>query len=222
MALEALIFDFDGTLLDTETPEYAHFLELYREYGLTLTLEDWQGAVGTWDAFDAWEPFRHLGASELERLQVSHQSTLMAHLADLELRPGVRTVLEQAKAKGLKLAIASSSSQEWVVGFLERHGLIDTFDALATRWEVEKVKPNPALYLLALEKLGLRPENALALEDSLNGYSAAVGAGLLCVVTPHAVTASLPFPALAPQLETLEGGLSVLERIYADFYSREE
>ena len=220
MALEALIFDFDGTLLDTETPEYAHFLELYREYGLVLRLEDWQSAVGTWDAFDVWEPFRHLDAVELERLQVRHQSTLMAHLADLDLRPGVRTVLEQAKAKGLKLAIASSSSQEWIVGFLSRHGLMDTFDALATRREVEKVKPNPALYLLALEKLSLKSENALALEDSLNGFNAAAGAGLLCVVTPHAVTASLPFPASAPRLETLEGGLSVLESIYTDFYSR--
>ena len=220
MALEALIFDFDGTLLDTETPEYAQFVELYREYGLTLRLEDWQSAVGTWDAFDAWAPFRHLGASALERLQARHHSTLLAHLATLDLRPGVKTVLEQAKAKGLKLAIASSSSQEWVMGFLESHGLVESFDALATRWEVEKVKPDPALYRLALEKLGLEPENALALEDSLNGYKAAVGAGLLCAVTPHAVTASLPFPTSAPRLETLEGGLGVLEGIYAEFYSR--
>ena len=220
MALEALIFDFDGTILDTETSEYAHFLELYREYGLILRLEDWQGAVGTWNAFDVWEPFRHLDAHELERLQVRHRTALLAHLAELDLRPGVRDVLEQAKAKNLKLAIASSSDEEWIVGFLERHNLMDTFDALSTRWEVEKVKPNPALYLLALEKRGIKPENALALEDSLNGYHAAIGAGLLCVVTPHAVTASLPFPAHAPRLETLEGGLGVLEGIYEEFYSR--
>ncbi len=220
MALEALIFDFDGTLLDTETPEYTHFLELYREYGLTLRLEDWQQAVGTWDAFDVWEPFRHLDAVELERLQVRHRAALMAHLADLDLRPGVRAVLEQAKARGLKLAIASSSDSPWIVGFLERHNLLETFDALATRREVEKVKPDPALYLLALEKLGLKAENTLALEDSLNGFRAAAAAGLLCVVTPHAVTASLPFPESAPRLETLEGGLSVLEKIYTDFYSR--
>jgi HAD superfamily hydrolase (TIGR01509 family) len=111
----------------------------------------------------------------------------------------------------LKLAIASSSSREWVHGWANTLGVLEFFAATATKDDVLRVKPDPALYLVALERLGVASSDALALEDSPNGARAALAAGLRCVVIPNEVTRTLEFPEGAHRLESLSD--ATLERL---------
>lgn len=202
--LRALVFDFDGTLLDTEIHEYRGWRDLYAEHGLELRLAEWQLGVGTAGGFDPWAGLR-LAAEARAEVEARLDAAVRAAIAAADLRPGVRTVLEEARAAGLRLAIASSSHRAWVAPWLERHGLQGAFDALATADDVPRVKPDPALYRLALERLAVAPGEALAIEDSLHGATAARRAGLRVVVTPNEVTRSQAFPAAWPRLDALTG-----------------
>jgi HAD superfamily hydrolase (TIGR01509 family) len=207
MALRALIFDFDGTMLDTETPEFESWQGIYRDHGAELLLEDWGRGIGTWGAFDPWHDLeaKYGQPLELERISVAHHERVQAAIAASVLLPGVLELLEAAKGAGLKLAIASSSGREWVHGWAEKLGVLHFFHATATKDDVLRVKPDPALYRVALEKLGVTPQEAVALEDSPNGAKAALAAGLRCLVIPNPVTRTLEFPTGVHRVETLEG-----------------
>ena len=120
------------------------------------------------------------------------------------LRPGVSDCVSSAKTRGLKLAIASSSTQTWVARNLRKFGLFEEFDAVCTRDYVTAVKPDPALYLLALEKLGVAADEAIAFEDSPPGVLAAKRAGLYCIAVPNALTKDLPLDRADRLLNSLE------------------
>jgi HAD superfamily hydrolase (TIGR01509 family) len=108
-----------------------------------------------------------------------------------ELLPGVLQHIEEARALGLKLGVASSSTSEWVKGHLNRLGILDRFHCLRCRDDVANVKPAPDLYLAMLECLGVSAAEAFAIEDSPNGITAAKQAGLRCVAIPNSITAGL-------------------------------
>jgi HAD superfamily hydrolase (TIGR01509 family) len=207
MSPRALIFDFDGTMLDTETPEFESWQAIYRDHGAELALEDWGRGIGTWGAFDPWHDLetKYGQPLELERISVKHHERVQSAIAASVLLPGVMELLTAAKSAGMKLAIASSSSREWVHGWAEKLGVLHYFDATATKDDVLRVKPDPALYIVALEKLGVTASEAVALEDSANGAKAALAANLRCIVIPNPVTRSLEFPDGVDRLETLEG-----------------
>jgi HAD superfamily hydrolase (TIGR01509 family) len=218
--LEALILDFDGTLLDTEGTEFEAYQALYRQHGLELSLTDWQQGIGTWGAFDPWTPFEQFPQVQLEALKKAHHHHLLERLDQILPREGIPELLEEAKTKGIRLAIASSSDADWIGHWGHKHGLLEGIEVLATRYDVEQVKPHPALYLLALERLNLPASAAMALEDSLNGYRAAVGAGLFCLALTHPITESLEFPEGTIKWPQLEGGLAALEGLHRAFWER--
>ena len=206
-----MVFDFDGTILDTETREFHHWQALYRRHGRELALSEWQRGIGTWDAFDPWLGLPEEVQARRGEVHAELHAGILADIAEQDLRPGVRAVLEAVRPAGLRLALATSSGRDWIDGWMAQHGLADLFEVMATRDDVRRVKPDPELYLLAAERLGLRPEECLAVEDSLNGATAAAAAGLRVVVVPNDVTRSQPFP---PEWRRLDdgyaGGLSAL------------
>ena len=190
----AVLFDFDGTILDTETPEFEEWREAFRARGHDLTLEVWQHSVGTVGAYD---PCAHL--ADLTGVPLDHealrQQVYARHQTRCEaqpLLPGVVDRVREARAAGLKTAVASSSLSEWVEGWLARHRIRDLFDAVCTRDQVAQVKPAPDLFLLAAARLGVAPEECLAFEDSPNGIRAARAAGMRCVAIPNPLTRHLP------------------------------
>jgi HAD superfamily hydrolase (TIGR01509 family) len=206
--MRAIIFDFDGLILDTEMPDYISWQEVYRSYGVELPLEKWTSIVGG-NAESEFEPHQYLesliGATvDREQIWVSRRKSYLEHLETQPILPGVITALEDAKRLNLKLAIASSSPENWVSGHLTRLDLIDYFDVICTADDVEHTKPNPALFLLAAEKINAKPDEVIVFEDSYNGVLAAQRAGMFVVAVPNPLTAQLDLSRADLTLESLE------------------
>ena len=203
--IRALIFDFDGLILDTEGPIYRSWTEVYQAHGEALPFELWVKTVGS--SNQAFHPQHHLEerlghplSQEVIDRRVERRVELV--LAQ-PLLPGVRAIVDQARTAGMKVGVASSSSRDWVTGHLERLGLLDGFDCMRCRDDVEHVKPEPDLYLAVLEYLGLQAADAVAIEDSPNGIAAAKRAGLLCVAIPNPITEGLDLGAADLRLRSL-------------------
>jgi HAD superfamily hydrolase (TIGR01509 family) len=206
VAVRGLLFDFDGLIVDTETPSMASWQELYREHGHELPLEQWMTLVGTIGA--PFDPYAHLEelAGPLDRETVlQRRRDHELSLTDVEdLRPGILEYLEDARALGLKVAIVSSSTQDWINRHLARLKRAEHFEAIvAADHDTARAKPAPTLYLEALDRLELGPEEAIAFEDSPNGIKAAKAAGIFCVAVPNGVTATLGFEEADLVLDSL-------------------
>jgi HAD superfamily hydrolase (TIGR01509 family) len=196
LPLQAIVFDFDGLIIDSESPIFEIWEEIYRDHGGELTLDHWRHALGTHNGFDPYaELHRQTGAS-LDRL-VWASRIRDEHWRRCEtepLRPGVAARLAEAGELGLPAAVASSSSAEWVGPWLERHGLRSRLRALCTRDDVARVKPAPDLFLLAAERLGVAPAACVVFDDTPNGVAAAHAAGMWAIAVPGPMTRTLEFP----------------------------
>jgi len=192
VAIRGLLFDFDGLLVDTETPSRLAYEELYREHGHELPLDRWATLVGTIGAdFSPDDHLEELVGRPLDREQLTlRRRTRELELCDLEdLRPGIEEYLVEAEQRGLATAIVSSSTREWIARHLERLDRVNHWQAIvAADGDAERAKPEPTLYLEALDLLGLEPTEAIAFEDSLNGIRAAKAAGIFVVAVPNPIT----------------------------------
>ena len=188
--LRAVVFDFDGLILDTELPEYTTVKAEFEAHGAELPLEEWLEIIGSADHPHWLDWLESLVDIPLER-EVVHARRLAAHrelILRNEVLPGVVDLLDEAESLGVVAAVASSSPRSWVAGHLERLGLIDRFAALRTREDVERAKPWPDLFLAAIDAVGVASAEAVVFEDSRNGSLAAQAAGLFCVVAPNSLT----------------------------------
>ena len=190
----ALVFDFDGLILETEGPIYQSWRELYAVYNLSLPLETWGQIIGTSDHFDVFGELERQVGQKLDReALVTRQRQREAELIEQQpIRPGVEQYLQDARRLGLRIGLASSSTCRWVTGHLERQGLLAYFDCICAREDVHLTKPDPELYQMAVQALGVAPQQAVAIEDSPNGILAAKRAGLFCLVVPNELTRQLP------------------------------
>lgn len=194
--IRAVVFDFDGLILDTETREFQSFQTIFREHGAELDLDVWGGCIGTGPS--AFNPYDHLEQCigrpiERETVRARRRAIYEEAIRETDIRPGVREYIQEAKTLGLAVGLASSSKEAWVIGYLDRFGLTGQFDCIRTGDYVKEVKPNPELYLQTVSRLGIGPEEAVAFEDSPNGALAAKRAGLYTVIVPNAVTKQLSF-----------------------------
>ena len=207
MAIKALVFDFDGLILDTEGPVYQSWQELFQNYGYNLTLDDWQICIGSAEGTASF--FDNL-ADKLDEtfdMQVEAPKRLQRELeliAKQPILPGVLDYIHQGKEMGLKLGIASSSPCKWVMGHLEERGIRDHFESILAADDVRVTKPDPGLYANALRCLGVSPQQAIAFEDSPNGVLAAKRAGLYCVAVPNPLTRQLHIDEADLQLNSLQ------------------
>jgi HAD superfamily hydrolase (TIGR01509 family) len=201
-----LIFDFDGLIVDTEGPGFRAWTDVYESHGCSLPFDKYSACIGTIGGFDLHGYLEQQSGKTLDRdeLERACKARWLELMKEQPLRPGVASCVSAAKTRGLKLAIASSSTQEWVGRNLRKFGLLDEFDAVCTRDYVDAVKPDPALYLLALEKLGVSAAEAIAFEDSPAGILAAKRAGLYCIAVPNALTKELALDEADRCLTSLE------------------
>ena len=206
----AVVFDFDGLMIDSESEVAACVAEVLAERGLALPLEDVAHLFGSTDTQAEWDRVLAPHGLSLAALRPSVDAILHPRLDALPLLPGVVEVLDAAESAGWGTAIATGTDRPRLLAHLARLGLEDRFDVLVTRPEVEQGKPAPDIYLEAASRLGTRAEECLALEDSLPGCAAALAAGMRVIVCPSPVTARCAFPVDVPRVASLVEVVSLL------------
>ena len=196
MAIRALVFDFDGTLADTESAVLRSWQEIFRDHGTELPLEAWYDVIGTQHTAAAMFDLlaQHVPGLDIEALRPVTRARVLKLLETLKPREGVLDYLDTARERGLKLAVASSSSGAWVNPHLERLGIADRFHAVLTG-DLHAAKPRPDLYFAAVAALGVEAAETIAFEDTPHGVTSAKAAGLTCVAVPNAITDTLDFSA---------------------------
>lgn len=185
--IRALVFDFDGLILDTESALIRAYADIHAAHGVAFNEAEFLRSVGHADyAFDPWHAFE----KRADRVALETQRRERNRARDLELAilPGVTALLDAARAGGLRVALASNSIHAHCRGHLGRLGLLDRFDFLACREDVPSPKPEPDLYKLVLNRFGLRGHEAIAFEDSHTGSLAAKRANLWVVAAPNPAT----------------------------------
>jgi len=194
----AILFDFDGLVLDTETSEYLTVAESFADHGLELSRDEWVAIIGTAD-HPHWTEMLETALGrpldDREAVLETRRARHRARISEEPLRPGVVELASDATDAGVGVAIASSSPLDWVEGHLQRFGVDHLFPVKATRDDVgrERTKPHPDLFLLAAERLGVDPRDCVVLEDSEPGVTAARAAGCTTVGVPAGMTAHLAF-----------------------------
>lgn len=192
--IKAIVFDFDGLIIDTETAWYRSYLQAMEEENLAFPLELFCRCVGSHDDELVAYIAGQAGSDErLTRIRARAAALHEGIMHETDVRDGVRGFLEDARDAGLGIGLATSSLGAWIDRFLGRFGLLPYFDVIVTKDDVREIKPDPELYLRATAALGVRPSEAVAFEDSANGAKAAKAAGLHCIIVPNAVTERLVF-----------------------------
>ncbi len=213
MAFSAVLFDFDGVLVDTEWAIYDAWHRTFARHGHPLPLETYNRCIGS--DFETWSPKSHLedltGKSfDWHDLDSRRQEAIRHDLSGRGPMPGVVEILEKLSSSRTPRAVVSSSSHHWVDGWLEKLALAASFDQIVCRGDAPKIKPAPDLYLEAARRLGVPSRDCLVIEDSLNGMHAAKAAGMPVWIVPNRVTACMDFSfadAVFPSLEEVAAAL---------------
>lgn len=204
--MNALIFDFDGLIVDSELPEFLCWQRVYRAHGQRLEIEDWSHVIGGADVIDMEAELdklvgRSLDWAKLDAERLEHHHELMSQQ---ELLPGVQALFEQGAREGWRIGVASNSSVDWVSRGLKRYGLAPLVGALRGRDTASRPKPHPAPYLEVLEDLGAKAAGSFGFEDSATGVRAAKAAGLHVVAVPNPLTRTHDLSEAHQILQSLE------------------
>lgn len=197
LVTKAVLFDFDGLILDTETPFVTAWRELFAEFGCQFPDSCWKQMIGQSTPEASLLPYKALEEAlgrpvEAEAFDDRCRARRLELIKASPAREGVHRLLDEIDRRGLRKAVVSSSRRSWVEGHLANLGLLDRFDLVVCGYEGHPSKPDPTLYRVALEKLGLLASEAVALEDSPFGIQAARDAGIYCIAVPNELTAQMP------------------------------
>jgi HAD superfamily hydrolase (TIGR01509 family) len=207
MTIKGIIFDFDGLICDTETPEVRAWEALFSEYGFIFPFERYQETIGAIHNDDS--PFvflEDLLGHPVDRREVKESFLNFRNklIAAEPMRPGILNYLNEAKNEGLLIGLASSSPRSWIDHHLSRFGVMDYFGCIKTLNDVSNTKPDPELYIKSLECMQLKPREVIALEDSPNGVTAANKAGIYVAVFPNEITRIFEFNNADLLIDSLE------------------
>lgn len=192
LPFDAIIFDHDGTLVDTELPDFLAWQVLYEEVGATIEIDYWgKTVVGYGAGYDMLfdELIQHSDdkitkATLQERIETLWKTTHEA----VELMPGVKPLLSQLQTAGYRLGVASASKRSWVERWLTQFELRSNFEHISTIDNVTRNKPAPDIYLFAASQFGVEPHRCLVFEDTRPGVQAAKAAGMTAVAVPNIAT----------------------------------
>lgn len=205
--VNAVIFDLDGLLVDTETVSYRILQEILAGFGRDFTLEEYTGEFcgkpETANAAHLVEAYRlpWTAAEALERIFRREEEL---HAQGVALKPGARALLDYLKKTGRKIALASSSTRDRAMALLDQHQIGEYFQAFVFAEDIARGKPAPDVFWKACEKLGEAPEDCLVLEDSEAGIRAACAARIPVICVPDLKT---------PEKRILERAAAVLRSL---------
>lgn len=204
--IRALIFDFDGVILDTETPVLLAWQEIYQEYGCRFPVEEWLGSVGGGNyALDPYSYLEHQTGKTVDRslINTRRSARRCELIAAQSIPPGVPNYLDNARRLGLNIGLASNSSRQWVHDHLLCLGIEHFFDCVKCIDDVSAPKPDPALYQAVLTSFGVQGKDAIAFEDATKGIASAKQAGLFCIAVPLPLMHSYSFGAADLRMRSL-------------------
>ena len=204
--MQAVIFDFDGLIIDSEHAVARGFIEVLAARGFSLSLEQMAHLFGSTEVDHLWEDLMADctdGAVTIDELGPDLVRTIPAMIDALPLLPGVLEILDAANTAGLPVGLATGQEPDRLRQHLHRHGLTDRFDVIVTSGEVARGKPSPDIFLETARRLDVLPARCLVLEDSVHGCEAAIAAGMTVVACPSPVTAQCDFPTLAARVDSL-------------------
>lgn len=219
--IRAILFDFDGTLWDSEAAGLSSWEEAYSAFGVEFPFESYVSRLGTIGGTDPLTELERTLGHEIDRTAITKQRLRRKHqlLSELSPRAGVISYISEARRRGLRVAIVSSDDSAYIEAGLRMMGLQADWSVIAcAEGDAARAKPSPVLYLDALDRLKLGPNEAIAIEDSPNGIAAAKKAGIFCVAVPNSVTLRLDLS----QADLVVSGLdqlpldALLDRIQAD------
>jgi len=196
MTIKGIVFDFDGLIIDTETPELKAWQELFESYDIEFPFQEYIQNIGmTYDDSSAIEILEERLGQKLDHNAVfqDFKRRKVALIDEEPLCDGIMDYLETARKLGIKIGLASSAKLEWVGYHIKRKAIEPFFDVVYTVEDADAPKPDPALYTLTVNTFGLEPKEVIALEDSYNGIKAAKAAGLVAVAVPNPVTKVFDF-----------------------------
>jgi len=204
--IKALIFDFDGLILDTESPELQAWQEVFAEHGHELGIDLWADLIGRPRTyFDMYAHFKKLNgpSTDIDSLRKKRRARTVELVLGQPVLPGVQDYLISARQNDLKIGLASSSGGDYVRGHLKRLELFEYFHSTRCFEDTDLHKPDPTPYLAVLDDLGVLPSEAVAFADSPNGVTAARAAGIYCVAVPNPITRYLPLEHADRRIDSL-------------------
>ena len=204
--IRAVLFDFDGLILETESVVWNRWNIVYREFGHELPQADWIDVMGRAPGHrDFHAQLERLIGKSLDRAAMSQQryDDVTQVLAQQDALPGVIDWMDAAAERDLKLAVVSGSGGTWVVDHLTRMGLVDRFDTIVTSADTDKHKPQPEPFLCAAQRLGVAAESCVVLEDAIHGVTAAKAAGMIAIAVPSVLTRGLDFSHADRRIDAL-------------------
>lgn len=210
---QAIIFDFDGLLVDTEWAIYNSWKRVFDQEGHELPLSLFNQCLGS--GYTHWNPGDHLETLtgktyDWDAINATRQEEINANLSRQGLLTGASEILDFCSEQSLPIAVASSSSHRWVDSWLSKLGIIDRFQTIVCRDDGYPVKPNPDLFLAASQRLGISPSGCLVLEDSQNGTTAAFNAGMSVIAIPNKITEMADFSHATAKVTSLLQALELL------------
>ncbi|MCL4692464.1 MAG: HAD-IA family hydrolase [Candidatus Hydrogenedentes bacterium] len=205
--MKLVIFDFDGLILDTETPDYESWQEVYAEFGVELPLSVWADCIGApAGLFDPVDFLERLLEETVDRTEIEARRRLrfLNLVSEQPLRSGIESLMTDCADQGVSMAVASSATRDWVEGHLDRFDLRAMFDCIRCYESGLQGKPAPDLFHAVLRDLAIAPSEAIVLEDSPNGILAANCAGIYSVAVPNPVTGLLNLDHARLVIDALE------------------
>jgi HAD superfamily hydrolase (TIGR01509 family) len=201
MTIEALVFDLDGVLADTEVVHLAAARALVAP--AELPMSEYERFIGT-SGFGEWISATY-GLTR-DEIRVNYDRLFHEHLAThgLDAMAGAHQLFDAVEKRGLALAVASQSSRGWVEATLDAIGLLGRVPLIVTSADVPQGKPAPDIYLRVTEQLAVAPAAAIAIEDSAHGVAAASAAGMVVVQSTQASITPPPQPGAHALIESLE------------------
>lgn len=203
---KAILFDFDGIILDSEWPIYQSWKRVFEREGQELAQDIYVNCIGS--DFDTWSPPNYLEELtgkhfDWDQENAARQVEIMRDLESPTAMPGVADLVQSLSDK--PTAVVSSSSHQWVDGWVKKLGLMPYFNTTVCRGDAPKIKPAPDLFLEGARQLGIAPHDCLVIEDSINGLLAAHQAGMPVLAVPNRLTHILDFSAANYRSDSLEG-----------------
>jgi len=202
---KAILFDFDGVILDSEWPIYQSWKRVFEREGQDLAQEVYVKCIGS--DFDTWSPPSYLEeltgkTFDWEMENAVRQVEIMRDLENALPMPGAAELIKAFADK--PTAVVSSSSHNWVDGWVNKLGLMPYFNTTVCRGDAPKIKPAPDLFLEAARQLDLAPSDCLVIEDSMNGLLSAHAAGMKVWAVPNRLTSVLDLSAANWLSDSLE------------------